>query len=105
MVSDKYAVGTSYEQDYLYQNFADNLLQKVTDPLGNVTQYNYDNNGNLTSSTWLAGSPSAATTTYSYDTGGFNQLLSVTDALGHAYSFSYDNSGRLKTATDPLNNH
>src|SRR5260370_32596885 len=93
MVSDKYAVGTSYEQDYNYVNYADNLLQKVTDPMGNVTQYDYDNNGNLTSTTWLAGTSGAATTTYSYDTGGFNQLLSVTEPLSasqqHTWSFSY----------------
>src|SRR5260370_5063526 len=38
VTSDKYAVGiTGVEQDFLYQNFADNLLQKVTDPIVNVT--------------------------------------------------------------------
>jgi len=108
MTGDKYAVGRPEEQDYAYQNFADNLLQKVTDPMGNVTQYDYDNNGNLTSATWLAGTSSAATTTYSYDTGGFNQLLSFTEPISasqqHTWSFSYDNNGNLTTTTDPLNN-
>lgn len=104
MTSDKYAVGMPEEQDFTYVNLADNLLQKVTDPMGNVTTYNYDNNGNVTSATSLDGTSGAATTSYSYDTGGFNHLLSVTDPLSHTWSFSYDSAGNLTAATDPLNN-
>jgi RHS repeat-associated protein len=100
--SDIYALGRPEEQDFFFQDFADNLLQKVTDPMGNVTALNYDNNGNLISSTWLSGTSSSATTTYTYDTGGFNQLLSVTDPLHNTWSFSYDNNGNMTAASDPL---
>jgi RHS repeat-associated protein len=104
MTDDYYAFGRPEQQHYVYQNFADNLLQQVTDPMGNVSTYNYDNNGNLTSRTWLAGTSSAATTTYSYDSGGFNRLLSVTDPLSHTWSFSYDSNGNMTSASDPLSN-
>src|SRR5258708_8555981 len=103
-VSDRYAVGTPQEQDFTYANFGDNLVQKVTDPMGNVTRYDYDNNSNITSVTWLDGTSGAAMTTYSYDAGGFNQLLSVTDPLSHTWAFSYHSTGNLTGATDPLNN-
>jgi RHS repeat-associated protein len=80
-----------------------NLLTSVTDPLGRTTAFTYDSAGNTTSVTRLAGTPSAVTTSFTYDP-TFNKITSVTDPLGvgHTTSFSYDKAGNLIKAQDPL---
>ena len=99
--SEIYALGKPEQQTYTYAYFADNLLQSVTDPIGRVTSYNYDANGNTTSITQLSGTASAATTTMTYDS-VYGQLLSVTDPLNNTTSYTYDVSGALLAVTDPL---
>jgi RHS repeat-associated protein len=96
-----YALGKPEQQTYAYTYYADNLLQAVTDPLGRVTSYAYDANGNLTSITKLSGTANAVTTTMTYDN-TFSLLRSVTDPLSHTTNFDYDGSGNLITITDPL---
>jgi RHS repeat-associated protein len=96
-----YALGKSEQQTYTYAYYADNLLQSITDPLGRMTSYTYDANGNLTSTTQLSGTSNAVSTTMTYDT-TFSQIRSITDPLGHAANFDYDGSGNLITITDPL---
>jgi RHS repeat-associated protein len=63
---------TSYVFDPVYSK-----LTSMTDPLGNVTTYSYNNNGNL---------------------------LNVKDPLGRQTSYTYDSYGEKVTATDPLGN-
>jgi RHS repeat-associated protein len=89
----------------------------VTDPVGAVTQFQYDPAGNRVGLT----NPNGRTTTYAYDAanrltqvadaaGGKttyaydmeNNLRSIIDARGHATSFTYDTHNRLATRVDPL---
>ena len=49
----------------------------MTDPLGRVTTYTYDANGDLVSVT----DPEGETTAYTYDSN--HQMLTITDARGH----------------------
>src|SRR6266571_5247137 len=91
-------LGKPEQQTYTYTYYADNLLQSVTDPLGRVTSYSYDANGNVTSITRLSGTPNAVTTTMTYDS-AFNQLLSVTDPLNNTTRFTYDSQDNLTGIT------
>lgn len=96
-----YAFGKPEQQTYTYRYYSDNLPQSVTDPLGRVTSYVYDANGNVTSVTKLSGTSNAVTTSMTYDS-TFNQLLSVTDPLNNTTNFGYDTLGNLTSITDPL---
>ena len=87
-----------------YSYDADGDLLSVTDPLHNVTTYSYDYLGRKTSETAPnpttgAAAGSTLTTTYTYDLDG--DLLSETDPLGHTTSYSYDHLGELSSETDP----
>ena len=92
---------------------AGNLVGSITDELGGVDRYAYDNrsvtshtdkNGNAAHFTynglWLPETVTDAlgnTTTYRYDAAG--RLTSVTDAEGGATAYTYDGAGRIKTST------
>jgi RHS repeat-associated protein len=106
--------------DYSTPNPAGYSTTTVTDQNGNETAYQYVGNL-LTSVTKGAGTPQAATTSYtndpttlaqatvtdpnghvsrsSYDLAG--NLMSATDGLGTSSSYSYDNLGDVLTVTDP----
>ena len=73
------------------------------DPLGRRTEYTYDNKGNLTSITRLAGTPEAVTESYTYEP-AYNQVATHTNALGKTTTYTYDALGRLVEITDPLGN-
>ncbi|HVV75238.1 MAG TPA: RHS repeat-associated core domain-containing protein [Mycobacteriales bacterium] len=72
----------------------------VIDPRGDATTYDYVD-GLKQSQTTGAGTPDAATTTYTYDPNLFAPIQ-VTDPDGHISKYSYDTAGNLLTATDPL---
>ncbi len=109
---------------------AEGQVIATTDGRGNVTTMAYDALGRLTSRTEAAGSPIAATTTYTYDAAGNqtavdaplsastkvrtlmtytgrNLLATRTEAAGLAEvgttSFTYFADGKVATTTDPLN--
>ena len=63
----------------------------------NNTRYEYDNNGNRTSSR----DPLAHTTGSSYD--ALNRLLQVTDPANQLTKYEYDATGNLSRITDPRN--
>jgi RHS repeat-associated protein len=72
----------------------------VTDPKGNVETKQYVN-GLLMMLTKGAGTASAATWTYSYDSTTLG-VASLTDPDGHTTRYTYDGSGNVLTKTDPL---
>ncbi len=76
-----------------------NLLLSTTDPLGRVTRYSYDLQGNVTGIT----DPLTHTRTFTYDP-TFNKVSSSTDPLGNVTTFEYDPQGNLTAITDPLTN-
>jgi YD repeat-containing protein len=74
----------------------------VTDPLGNVTRYDYMDLL-LAARTDGYGTPDAATTTFGYDSTTLAPN-SVTDPNDHTTTYTYDGEGNLLSRTDPLNN-
>ena len=71
-------------------------LSRITDPLGALTRYHYDEVGNLTEITDALGQ----TTGYTHDPLG--RLLSLTHPDGAIERFAYDEAGRLIAHTDAL---
>ena len=70
----------------------------ATAPTSAITQYAYDNNGNLTTTT----DPLSRVTTNGYD--ALNRLVSVIDPYNGASkptTYVYDQAGNLTTVTDP----
>jgi RHS repeat-associated protein len=104
-----------------------NRLSTETDPLGDLTKYTYDNNGNqiavtnplgyVTTNTYdaanrqtgttipLSGSGQnqvTATTTFGYDAAG--EQTSKTDAMGDLWQYTYNSRGWMSSSTDPMQN-
>ncbi len=75
-----------------------NRLTSVADPLGHVTTFEYDGQGNLTGVV----DPLGKRTAIAYD--GVGQPTSTTDPLNNTTAFGYDAFGNLTSITDPLGN-
>ena len=75
-----------------------NLLDTI-DQLGHTTNYTYDGNGNMTSSTAHLDANTPVTTTYTYN--GFSEVLTMTDPLDNTTTNTYDANGNLLTVTTP----
>lgn len=71
----------------------------MTGPHGAVTVYNYTNL-ELVSVVHAAGTPVAATTSYTYDAATLGRTT-VTDPLGRTTTNTYDGQGNLASTTDP----
>lgn len=84
---------------YTYTTFA--LIDTTTDPLGRVTDYDYDPRGRLTSVTYAKGTTDEAIMRYEYDLAG-NQTAMI-DGNGNRTEYQYDSLNRMvKTiAADP----
>lgn len=101
-------------------NFAYNnnwLMQKKTDPAGNISTYQYDTNNRVITGTGPDGGvkgltfPAAGTTifkepdggswNYTFDVAG-EQLLSTADPMGNATTYSYDANGRVTVSSTPV---
>ncbi|MHB8595031.1 MAG: DUF6531 domain-containing protein, partial [Acidimicrobiales bacterium] len=94
-------------------------VTEQVDPLGRTTSFSYGTNATtitepngsttdetfsdyeLTARTTAAGTPQAATTTYTYDPSSLS-LLTVSDPNGHATTYTYDANGNETSVTDPL---
>jgi RHS repeat-associated protein len=78
------------------ETFTDNMLVAQADPLGDVANFAYNEDGQLTSQT----DPAGHVTSFAYDEAG--NLTQVTDPspLSYVHTFAYDTSNRLVTATD-----
>ncbi len=72
-------------------------LLSIEDPLGFVTQYEYDGNGDRTKFIDALG----RSTSFTYDS--FGNILSMTDPVGSTTTFTYESDKRnVKTITDAL---
>ncbi len=77
------------------------LVDRVTDPLGRITDYDYDLLGRLTRVTYAVGLPEQAINQFGYDLAG-NLTFSI-DANGNRSEFVYDAMNRMTklTQADP----
>jgi RHS repeat-associated protein len=104
LATDTLAVGKPEQQTVTYnRQQGTGILLSMTDSLvpPRTTTYSYDAMGNTTSTTQLAGTSNAATTTKAYGA-PFNQVSSTTDPLGNTTTFAYDGNGNMIGVTDPL---
>ena len=99
-LTDAYGYGQADAQTYSYtRNPSTDYPTQTTDPLGRVTQYSYDQFGNTTGVTLLAGTASAVSYAYTY--AADSQIASATDPLGHTTNWSYTD-GCLTGTQDAL---
>jgi RHS repeat-associated protein len=99
-VSVTRASGTAQAQTTTYTRNAGELVTSVVDPLGRTTTLTYNDAGDVLTRMFLAGTPEAATYSYTY-TSDSHQVASVTDPLGNSAAYAYT-QGCLTSATDPL---
>jgi RHS repeat-associated protein len=81
---------------YAYNNL--NQVTQVTDPLGGITTFTYDANGNLLTVQDARQQGTSVETSYTYDS--MDRVLTRTDALGRQQSYTYDLDGNLTSVTD-----
>jgi len=74
-------------------------LATYIDTLGKVTNYSYDNNGNLIS---VTDGVKTRVTDFAYDSSG--NLISVTDANGNTRRVAFDNNSNSRLITDASGN-
>jgi RHS repeat-associated protein len=86
------ATGTYDETAYTYTGRDE--LETVTDPVGNVWSYTYDQRGRRTG----VADPDQGLTATTYDAAG--QRLTVTDARGVTLGYTYDQLGRNTSIRD-----
>lgn len=79
---------------------ANRNVVSVTDPAGHVTTRTYTDADELATETIGAGTPEAATTTWTYNPDG--TVDSRTDPLGGVWGYDYDAVGRVIGDIDPL---
>jgi len=88
-------------------NFAYDTVKRittVTDSLGKATRLAYDASGNLTSITSPADGNGNASAVTQFAYNGNGDLLSSTDGLGNISTYTYDANGNLLTSTDAAGN-
>lgn len=95
VIERKYADGSKVSYSY-HPRYSFPLVEVNKDGL--ATTYSYDAYANLLSRTYATGTPTADTTSYTYDSLG--QQLSITRA-GITYSYTYDPYGNVATSTGP----
>ncbi|MGB8417920.1 DUF6531 domain-containing protein [Paraburkholderia sp.] len=90
----QHAAGTDAKNDITLRFDYDdkNRLSRLNDPLGRMTQYGYDANGNLVSVTW----PDGYAHHYVYDDARFKNALTgeIDEAGNRVATWSYDAQGR-----------
>lgn len=70
-------------------------LQKITDPAGRQTQFQYDSSGNLVQIT----NPDGTFVAYAYDSK--QHITQATDERGNSTTYAYDFAGRFSQSTKP----
>ena len=100
VVKIEYADGSTTQ--FAYDPRYSNVIRKI-DPLGVMTLYEYDTQGNLKKRTEAAGTPSERITSFTWDDHG--RMLTSTlegdaDTEAATLTFSYDAAGNISTITD-----
>ena len=87
---------------WTYEWYPTRRLKTTTNPLGHITQYTYDADGNLLTVSKETGDTHAPwqTTAFAYTLGG--QRAGLTGPRGEISTMDYDELGRLWQTTDPL---
>lgn len=94
-VSDTVGVGTAEERMVTAERAPEShAVTGMTDATGRHSSYEYDDQGNLVSSTSLDDTDLALGTQMGFDS-EFGQLTSFTDATGSTTDYSYDETGNL----------
>ncbi|HND52788.1 MAG TPA: hypothetical protein PLV92_10345, partial [Pirellulaceae bacterium] len=93
------AIGGGDDVVTRYTYLVNGLVDTVTDPLGHVTDYDYDLLGRLTSVTFASGTPDQGQKQFEYDTAG--NLTASVDENGRRTQYQYDVMNRLLRATQP----
>lgn len=120
--SDTEAFGSSLQRSVVYERDSVGFVTAMTDPLNRRSEFDYDADKQLTAITAMAGTASARTTSYSYDSNydiesitdpnhdqlivtwdDQRRLLAVEDNHARRISLGYDSLSRLRTMTDHLN--
>jgi RHS repeat-associated protein len=101
MLTDTTAVGTPMERTLTYaREPGTNLVSSITDSFHNRrTDFGYDAFGRTTRITRLAGTPTAVTTSFTYDLAS-GDLATVTDPLSHTVTYRHDGRGCLASVED-----
>jgi RHS repeat-associated protein len=87
------AVGGTDDRITRFTYLSNGLVDTIVDPMGQVTDYDYDSRGRLITATFAKGTALQAIERYEYDAAG-NQTA-VIDANGNRTTFLYDSSNRL----------
>ena len=90
-----------YEYDLKF-----NKIKTKQDQLNRITQYEYDDNGNLLQKTEAKGTVQERITSYTYD--DYGRVLTITTAADAnsnetVTTFTYDDKGNIATIADPEN--
>jgi YD repeat-containing protein len=97
----QHAAGTDAKQDITLRLDYDDKrrLSRLNDPLGRMTQYGYDANGNLVSVTW----PDGYTHRYAYEDSRFKNALTgeINEVGARVATWSYDAKGRAVAVEHP----
>jgi RHS repeat-associated protein len=72
-----------------------------TDPLGHLTNFFYDSNGNVTLKAIATDSSGNDFQRWSYTYNAFGEVLTATDPLNNVTTNTYDSKGNLLTTTTP----
>jgi YD repeat-containing protein len=72
-----------------------------TDPLGHLTKFTYDSNGNVTQKQIQSDSTGQNFQTWKYTYNSFGDVLTATDPLTRVTTNTYDTKGNLLTTTTP----
>ena len=94
---------TSGETDDLvttYSYTTAGLVAQVTDPLGRITEFEYDSLGRNTRIVLALGTTDEASMTFGYDAAG--NVIEFVDSNSNLSTFQYDTLNRQVVLTDPL---
>jgi RHS repeat-associated protein len=99
--SETFGVGRSDAWTYTYERDpVSNRVLRITDNWNQKTAFNYDEFGNMLSTTYLETTPNAVTTSATYT--NFDNVATTTDSLNRTSNFVYDDKGLLTSAKDWL---